>query len=147
MNKINDYPKPHSNPLIRLLVTGLTDYEGEKSAKHRKIINPAFNVEKLKIMLGAFYESFNDMVDEWEKMLSTDGTCEVDVPMILYEVMRLCRPILLLTRTAHRDMKLGHLTVLARMEALLLVGLVHRDCELWGMMQRSSSQRDSQKEF
>ncbi|KAI9083492.1 hypothetical protein K1719_034434 [Acacia pycnantha] len=312
MNKINDYPKPHSNPLIRLLVTGLVSYEGDKWAKHRKIINPAFNVEKLKIMLAAFYESFNDMVDEWEKMLSPDGSCEVDVwpflqnvtcevisrsafgssyeegkrifellkeqaelsmqaflkvlipgyrflptginrrmnknhrdiiaslkdiinkrekamkageapkddllgillesnhkeiqehgnkdngmtiedvieecklvyfagqettsvllvwamvllsrypdwqkrareevsqvfgnqkpdfdglnrlkivPMILYEAMRLYPPVLLLTRTAHRDMKLGHLTIPAGVEVSLPVGLVHHDCELWG---------------
>ena len=30
-------------------------------------------------MLPTFYESFKDMVSEWEKMLSSDGSCEFDV--------------------------------------------------------------------
>ena len=32
--KIGDFPKPHSNPLVHLLATGLANYEGEKWAKH-----------------------------------------------------------------------------------------------------------------
>ncbi|KAI3696097.1 hypothetical protein L1987_79106 [Smallanthus sonchifolius] len=36
------------NPLIKLLLTGLADAESEQWSKHRKIINPAFHVEKLK---------------------------------------------------------------------------------------------------
>ena len=51
MNKIYDFTKPESNPLFKLLVTGLVVYEGEKWAKHRRITNPAFNVEKLKVIL------------------------------------------------------------------------------------------------
>ncbi|XP_028763703.1 cytochrome P450 CYP72A219-like isoform X2 [Neltuma alba] len=297
MNKVYDYPKPHSNPLIRLLATGLAVYEGEKWAKHRRIINPAFNIEKLKIMLATFYESFSYMVDKWEKTLSSDGSCEMDVwpflqnatrdvisrtafgssyeegkrifellkeqaelamnallkvyipgyrdvrtslkdiinkrveamkageapkddllgilleanhkeiqehgnkddgmtsddvieecklfyfagqettsvllvwtmvllsmypdwqkrareevfqvfgnqkpefdglnhlkivTMILYEVLRLYPPILLLARTAVRDMKLGHLTIPGGVQVSIPVGLIHRDCELWG---------------
>ena len=49
LNKIYDFPKPDTNPLSKLLVAGLATYEGEKWAKHRKIINPAFHVEKLKV--------------------------------------------------------------------------------------------------
>ncbi|XP_028763704.1 cytochrome P450 716A67-like isoform X1 [Neltuma alba] len=86
MNKVYDFTKPNLNPLMKLLLTGLAHYDGEKWAKHRKIINPAFNAEKLKIMLPAFYESFNDMVYKWEKMLSSDGSCEVDVWPFLQNV-------------------------------------------------------------
>ncbi|XP_054816249.1 cytochrome P450 72A397-like isoform X1 [Prosopis cineraria] len=86
MSKVYDYPKPHSNPLIRLLAAGLADYDGEKWTKHRRIINPAFNAEKLKIMLATFFESFNNMVDEWEKMLSLHGSCEMDVWPFLQNV-------------------------------------------------------------
>lgn len=48
-NKIYDFPKPNMNPLVKLLATGLAGYEGEKWSKHRRIINPAFNLEKLKV--------------------------------------------------------------------------------------------------
>jgi len=48
-NKIYDFPKPDINPLLKLLATGLADYEGEKWSKHRRLINPAFNLEKLKV--------------------------------------------------------------------------------------------------
>jgi cytochrome P450 len=44
------FRKPRINPL-RLLLLGVVAYEGEKWAKHRKIINPAFRIEKLKVNL------------------------------------------------------------------------------------------------
>ncbi|XP_024018940.1 cytochrome P450 CYP72A219 [Morus notabilis] len=78
-NKIGDFPKPHNNPLVELLATGLASYEGEKWAKHRKIINPAFHVEKLKHMLPAFYLSCNEMLKKWESFLNNEGSCEIDV--------------------------------------------------------------------
>ncbi|GKA18410.1 cytochrome P450 CYP72A219-like protein [Tanacetum coccineum] len=55
------------NPLVRLLAAGLADAETDRWSKHRKIINPAFNIEKLK------------MINKWEEMLSKENTCEVDV--------------------------------------------------------------------
>ncbi|KAL5159730.1 Cytochrome P450 72A68 [Glycine soja] len=77
-NKIYDFPKPNMNPLVKLLATGLAGYEGEKWSKHRRIINPAFNLEKLKIMLPLFFKSCNDLVSKWEGMLSSEGSCEMD---------------------------------------------------------------------
>lgn len=49
LNKIYDFGKPDMNPHVRLLAPGLVSHEGEKWSKHRKIINPAFNLEKLKV--------------------------------------------------------------------------------------------------
>lgn len=43
------------NPLTRLLAQGLVDVEGDQWVKHRKIINPAFHVEKLKVLFAFFY--------------------------------------------------------------------------------------------
>jgi cytochrome P450 len=48
LNKYYDFRKPEGNPLFKLLVNGLVNLEGEQWSKHRKIINPAFHLEKLK---------------------------------------------------------------------------------------------------
>jgi hypothetical protein len=41
-------PKVDDGP-AKLRVTGLVAHEGEKWIKHRRIINPAFYLEKLKV--------------------------------------------------------------------------------------------------
>jgi len=51
LNKTDDFGKIRINPQVRLLAPGLVSHEGEKWRKHRKIINPAFNLEKLKVGL------------------------------------------------------------------------------------------------
>ena len=52
--------------------------------------------------------------------------------MILYEVLRLYPPVIMLTRTVTKDMKLGHLTIPAGVQVSLPTGLIHHDRELWG---------------
>lgn len=42
------------NPLTRLLINGLVVVEGDQWVKHRKIVNPAFHVEKLKVSISFF---------------------------------------------------------------------------------------------
>ncbi|KAM4070694.1 hypothetical protein ACB094_11G002700 [Castanea mollissima] len=78
-SKIYDFRKPNANPLIKLIATGLLNYEGEKWATHRKIINPAFHLEKLKNMSAAFYQCCNDMMCKWESLASEEGSIELDV--------------------------------------------------------------------
>ncbi|XP_031280557.1 cytochrome P450 CYP72A219-like [Pistacia vera] len=77
--RTSDFQKTRLNPLARLLAKGLATYEGEKWTKHRRIINPAFHQEKLKLMLPAFYESCNEMICKWENLVSGEGSCELDV--------------------------------------------------------------------
>ncbi|KAH9779542.1 cytochrome P450 72A15 [Citrus sinensis] len=77
--KINDFQKVNSIPLARLLIVGLASLEGEKWAKHRKLINPAFHQEKLKLMLPAFYLSCTEIITKWEKQMSVEGSSELDV--------------------------------------------------------------------
>lgn len=49
--KSNSFQKLPQNPLLRMLINGLVSYDSEKWSKHRKIINPAFHLEKLKVSL------------------------------------------------------------------------------------------------
>jgi len=77
--KWEEFPHPEANPLVKLLVTGVALYEGEKWAKHRRILNPVFHFEKLKRMLPAFYASCSEMIGEWESLVLKESSCELDV--------------------------------------------------------------------
>ncbi|KAI4357009.1 hypothetical protein L6164_000988 [Bauhinia variegata] len=79
LNNVPDFPKQTWNPLVKFIGTGLANYEGHKWAKHRKIVTPAFSLEKLKMMLPSFFESCNDMIGKWDEMLGSDGSREMDV--------------------------------------------------------------------
>ncbi|KAI4976891.1 hypothetical protein ZWY2020_050498 [Hordeum vulgare] len=48
-NKFGHFEKLRFPSLSMLLAKGVADYEGEKWAKHRRILNPAFHLEKLKV--------------------------------------------------------------------------------------------------
>ncbi|XP_076957708.1 cytochrome P450 CYP72A219-like [Bidens hawaiensis] len=75
----NQFQKPRGgNPLATMLAKGVVSVDGDEWVKHRKIINPAFHVEKLKLMLPAFHISCSEMISKWAGM--TKGrSCEVDV--------------------------------------------------------------------
>ncbi|KAM0019671.1 putative secologanin synthase [Helianthus debilis subsp. tardiflorus] len=80
LTNYNKFQKPRGgNPLLQLLARGLLDAEGDQWIKHRKIINPAFHMEKLKHMLPAFYVSCRDMIEKWEELVNTENSCEIDV--------------------------------------------------------------------
>ncbi|KAI3893776.1 hypothetical protein MKX03_006928 [Papaver bracteatum] len=69
-------PVDSYNPLIRDLPKGITNQEGEKWFKHRRIINPAFHIEKLKGMMPAFTTSCSELIARWKKLA---GSCELDI--------------------------------------------------------------------
>ncbi|KAL3364183.1 hypothetical protein AABB24_013105 [Solanum stoloniferum] len=69
----------HANPMTKLLADGLSTIDGDKWAKHRKIINPVFHVEKLKHMLPAFYVSCSEMLNKWEEIVPKGTSFELDV--------------------------------------------------------------------
>ncbi|CAH9116696.1 unnamed protein product [Cuscuta europaea] len=79
LNKNYLYQKPHTNPLLNKLVQGILVYENDQWKKHRKLLNPAFYTEKLKLMEPAFMISCGDMVSKWEGRASREEHCEVDV--------------------------------------------------------------------
>ncbi|XP_010552154.1 PREDICTED: cytochrome P450 72A15-like [Tarenaya hassleriana] len=83
-NKVYDFPKPPSHPMVKLLASGVATYDGEKWSKHRKIINPAFHLEKLKKMVPALYENCGEVISKWERLILEGGSSvEVDVWQVL----------------------------------------------------------------
>ncbi|KAL2331240.1 hypothetical protein Fmac_018821 [Flemingia macrophylla] len=87
-NKMQDFEKPKLSPIFKLLGTGLVNLEGDTWRMHRKIINPAFHLEKLKVMLPIFLECCNDMISKWEEMVTWDEKCEIDVWPFLQNLTR-----------------------------------------------------------
>ncbi|CDP15973.1 unnamed protein product [Coffea canephora] len=73
------FKKPRPHPIVKLLAQGVIFSEGDKWAKHRKIISSAFHLQKLKHMLPAFYSSASEMLSKWEERVSPEGSCELDV--------------------------------------------------------------------
>nr|CAB3473659.1 unnamed protein product [Digitaria exilis] len=81
-NKFGHFEKPQLPALTKLISDGLTSHEGEKWVKHRRILNPAFHLEKLKtlqLMLPAFSACCEDLIDKWSQSLGSDRSCELDV--------------------------------------------------------------------
>ncbi|KAG5545993.1 hypothetical protein RHGRI_018230 [Rhododendron griersonianum] len=76
---------PFHQYFFDLHVTGILAYEGEKWATHRSLVNPAFHLEKLKdleklkLMVPAMYSSCCEMIGKWEVLVSTKGSCELDI--------------------------------------------------------------------
>lgn len=77
--KYDIFLKPDTNQRIKTLITGVVMHNGEKWEKHRKIINPAFHLEKLKHMIPVFQLSCCELIKKWEKLVSEKGSCELDV--------------------------------------------------------------------
>ncbi|XP_072994579.1 cytochrome P450 CYP72A616-like [Typha latifolia] len=77
-NKFGHFAKLKT-PLGRLLIDGLLNYEGEKWVRHRRILNPAFHMEKLKRMLPSFSTCCTELISRWESSVSSHGPFELDV--------------------------------------------------------------------
>ncbi|GLU10132.1 hypothetical protein SLE2022_269530 [Rubroshorea leprosula] len=78
-NKLGNFQKPPLNPLILILSRGLASLEGEKWANRRRMINPAFHLEKLKGMIPVFATSCCQMIEQWKNMAGLQENFEIDV--------------------------------------------------------------------
>ncbi|CAL5403190.1 unnamed protein product [Camellia sinensis] len=83
LSKNDIFKKAKPNPLARLLIGGIAFYEDEQWAKHRRILNPAFHMEKLKNMLPSMYLCCSEMMSKWEMLLSEKSSCDLDVQSYL----------------------------------------------------------------
>ncbi|KAI9184889.1 hypothetical protein LWI28_002192 [Acer negundo] len=80
-DKSGHFIKPPVNPLVDLLQKGVSTLEGEKWAKRRKLITPAFHLENLKGMAPAFSSCCVDLINRWKNSITSSGTCEIDVAL------------------------------------------------------------------
>ncbi|CAN6539600.1 unnamed protein product [Malus baccata var. baccata] len=79
VNKNGHFVLQPVNPLVKLLHLGVSTLEGEQWAKRKRIIKPAFHIEKLKAMEASFVTSSSGMIDRWKKLIGVEASREVDV--------------------------------------------------------------------
>ncbi|XP_020150254.1 cytochrome P450 709B1-like [Aegilops tauschii subsp. strangulata] len=80
-NKTGLYAKPNPGPnFLALLGKGLVFSDGDDWARHRRIVHPAFTMDKLKMMTRTMAECAGDMVRPWEALAaaSDGGVARVD---------------------------------------------------------------------
>ncbi|KAK4484640.1 hypothetical protein RD792_007229 [Penstemon davidsonii] len=81
LSKPELFHKPLPDPIGETIAGRLFSLEDEKWAKHRRLINPAFHLEKLKNMTRAIRLSCSNMTDKWEALVSSNNgkPQEIDV--------------------------------------------------------------------
>ncbi|XP_074368145.1 cytochrome P450 CYP72A219-like isoform X2 [Apium graveolens] len=79
MSKPRTFHKMHPNPLGDMILGGLISSEDTKWSRDRKIMNPAFHLAKLKIMLPEIHQSCDEMIKKWETLVLVTGSAEIDV--------------------------------------------------------------------
>ncbi|XP_027180757.1 cytochrome P450 CYP72A219-like [Coffea eugenioides] len=85
-NKNGHFQKSPQNSLVKLLALGLAALEGEKWAKHRRLITPAFHHEKLQGMVPQVLASCCNLIDRWKMLLAADGRSEIDINSELHRL-------------------------------------------------------------
>uniref|UniRef100_A0ACD5YY77 Uncharacterized protein n=1 Tax=Avena sativa TaxID=4498 RepID=A0ACD5YY77_AVESA len=74
------YPKTIGNPHIaRLLGNGLVLTDGDDWKRHRKVVHPAFNMDKLKMMTVTMSDCAGSMMSEWKAKMDKGGDVEIDL--------------------------------------------------------------------
>ncbi|CAM8923000.1 unnamed protein product [Rhodiola kirilowii] len=77
--RAESYEKTDTHPLVKQLEgNGLLSLKGEKWSHHRKIINPTFHMENLKLLIPVMAKSVAEMLDKWCNM-SDSGETEIEV--------------------------------------------------------------------
>lgn len=73
-NKFGFYAKPTApEPLHILLGKGLVLTDGEEWARHRRVVSPAFTMDKLKVMTKQMAECTLSVLDSWhQQIIQTD---------------------------------------------------------------------------
>jgi len=73
-DKAGLYVKPDPGPtILALLGMGLVFAEGEDWARHRRVVHPAFAMDKLKMMTGAVAACAGEVIRAWEARAAAAG--------------------------------------------------------------------------
>ncbi|PAN25818.1 hypothetical protein PAHAL_4G327800 [Panicum hallii] len=79
-DKAGLYVKPDPGPtILALLGVGLVFAEGEDWARHRRVVHPAFAMDKLKMMTGAMAACAGEVIRAWEARARAAPGVEVTV--------------------------------------------------------------------
>ncbi|XP_061354047.1 cytochrome P450 709B2-like isoform X2 [Gastrolobium bilobum] len=66
-NKFGFYAKPKTRPsIVTMIGNGLVLVNGLEWVKHRRILNPAFSMDKLKVMISSMAACTISMLNEWK---------------------------------------------------------------------------------
>ncbi|KAL6619256.1 hypothetical protein ACP70R_034395 [Stipagrostis hirtigluma subsp. patula] len=69
-----------NNPLARQLIgEGLVGLTGDKWARHRRVIAPAFNMERVKAWVPEIAATTSSVLDQWEAQGESNTEIEIDV--------------------------------------------------------------------
>lgn len=77
-NKFGFYPKSDvPSAILALLGKGLVLVEGSEWARHRRVVNPAFTMDKLKVSLLQPFHRIDEDDASWIRMVVLDllGSC------------------------------------------------------------------------
>ncbi|KAF8733167.1 hypothetical protein HU200_015542 [Digitaria exilis] len=79
-DKAGLYGKPDPPPsILALMGMGLVFTEGDDWSRHRRVVNPAFAMDKLKLMTGAMAACAGEVIRSWESRAAATTTGEVTV--------------------------------------------------------------------
>lgn len=96
LSRPNEFRKPGNDQMGKVLAGGLFITEGDTWAKHKKILNPSFHIEKIKNMVPSIVERCLEMTGKWNRSLASKESIEVDmvpeIDVLLYNIM--CRTVL-----------------------------------------------------
>ncbi|CAN6168951.1 unnamed protein product [Urochloa humidicola] len=74
------YCKNLTNPHVSsLLGKGLVFVDGDDWKRHRRVVHPAFTMDKLKMMTATMSDCAQSMMSEWEAQLAKGGEVEVEL--------------------------------------------------------------------